>query len=527
MDLEELKQRITSKNGKLNTNYRVKLSSDEKEYIISLYPLYSELNDACNALVYGDYKRCPVCLNIMPYYKTNDLKTCASAACKETLRKKSHDQNNLAKYGVTNVFASQHVKDKIKQTNRIKYGTDHHTQNEEYKQNRKDVVMQKYGVEHLFQVQDIQNKIKQTNLMKYGNINYLNSDIANKQRLKYIQNYIYNKIGIYVSLSDVEQYKINPHIHDYSNEFLYSLVNSNMGKSTIDSVYQSTYSRYEKYELHDIDININSSGEIDIHNFLTSLGVKFITNSRDIIKPLELDIYIPEYNLAIEYNGSYWHSERFKDKHYHQNKTKLCNEKGITLIHIYEYIYNSKAHIYHSIIKAKLGLNERIYARKCTLKEVSKTEEKEFLNNYHLQGYTPSKICYGLYFDKKLVTICSFKKSRFDKNYEYELLRNCTLSDITVVGGLSKLIKHFKNKYNQSEIVCYSDASISFNKHSKLTDPNYVWFNNIVLSRYQTMKHLLPKLLGDNFDPTLTEKENMINNNFYRIFDSGNYKTIL
>ena len=88
--------------------------------------------------------------------------------------------------------------------------------------------------------------------------------------------------------------------------------------------------------------------------------------------------------------------------------------------------------------------------------------------------------------------------------------------------GLSKLTKHFK-----SEIVCYSDASISFNK-GNLTNPNYVWIKGaLVYKRYQTMRHLLPKLLGDKFDSTLTEKENMVNNGFMQIFDAGNYKNLV
>ena len=258
------------------------------------------------------------------------------------------------------------------------------------------------------------------------------------------------------------------------------------------------------------------------------MGIEYKLNCRKIISPFELDIYIPEHNLAIEFNGWYWHSDIYKDKYYHQNKTKICNEKDITLIHIHEYNYINSKEIYKSIIKSKLGLNERIYARKCILKEVSKSAEKDFLNKYHLQGFVGSSKCYGLYYKDELLTLCSFGKSRFNKKYEYELLRNCTKAGITVVGGLSKIIKHYKKEISNKEIICYSDASISYNKNSELTSPNYVWTkNNIILKRYNTMKHKLKKLLGDNFDNNLSESENMIKNSFYRVYDSGNYITIL
>ena len=144
-----------------------------------------------------------------------------------------------------------------------------------------------------------------------------------------------------------------------------------------------------------------------------------------------------------------------------------------------------------------------------------------------MQGFVGSNKCYGLYFNDDLLTLCSFGRSRFNKKYEYELLRNCTKPNITVVGGLSKIIKHYKNEIDYKDIVCYSDASISYNKNSDLTIPNYVWIkNNLVLKRYQTMKHKLLVLLNDNFDKSLSETENMKNNGYYRVYDSGNYITI-
>ena len=448
-------------------------------------------------------------------------------------------QTNIEKYGVEYPLESQKVQDKIKQTNLEKYGVDNIFKLSEFKEVIKYTNLIKYGCDNVNKNKTIRDKIKQTNIEKYGVTCPLSTtqyiDHSKIMRLHRICDYIFDRTGIAVTKDEAQNLRICLE-KDYSKEYLIKMVEyiRNGTKPTyydIINEYDSV-SNYKPLILwYGLNYNLTTSKskhELEIFNYVKSLGVNVISGDRNIIKPLELDIYIPEYNLAIEFNGDYWHSSKFIPSKYHQNKTKLCNEKGITLIHIYEYLYNKNPSIYYSIIKAKLGLNERVYARKCTLKEVSKTEEGEFLDNYHLQGYTPSKICYGLYYNNQLVSLCSFKKSRFDKNYEYELLRNCTISDITVVGGLSKLINHFKSEYNQSEIICYSDASISFNKGGSLTTPNYIWIKgNIVYKRYQTMKHLLPKLLGDNFDHTLTEKENMINNGFMQIFDAGNYKNII
>lgn len=123
----------------------------------------------------------------------------------------------------------------------------------------------------------------------------------------------------------------------------------------------------------------------------------------------------------------------------------------------------------------------------------------------------------------------SFGKPRFDKAYTYELIRYCTISGVTVVGGMSKMLNYFKSKFGVSDILCYSDASIAYNKSDVMTSPNYIWWHcntGLYFTRYQTMKHLLPKLL-DKFDNNLTEFENMVNNKYLCIYDAGNYKTIL
>ena len=487
----------------------------------------------------------------------------------------------IEKYGVEVATASDIVKDKIKKTNIEKYGTEYPLQNEsilkatretslknngapyplqnkeilnktknslfnnynvynpshsqEVLEKMKQTNIEKYGCNAPAQNKKVLEKMKQTNIEKYGFEWGVQSNIVkdamNNSRIIKNKNYINARLGLDLTESEVEQMNINRYTN-YSNEYLYSVIDyyENGVQPPLNILRgQFSYSAfYKKSNIFNYEFKNNiSSYEEELCDWLESINIQYNTNVRDVIVPYELDIYIPEHNMAIEFNGYYWHSDKFVDKKYHQMKTKMCNEKGITLIHIHEYLYKDKSEIYNNIIKSKLNLNERVYARKCILKEVPKQEEKEFLNNYHLQGFVGSNKCYGLYYNDELLTLCSFGKSRFNKKYEYELLRNCTKPNITVVGGLSKIIKHYKNEIDNKDIVCYSDASISYNKNSELTSPNYVWIkNNLVLKRYQTMKHKLPALLNDNFDKSLSETENMKNNGFCRVYDSGNYITI-
>ena len=108
-----------------------------------------------------------------------------------------------------------------------------------------------------------------------------------------------------------------------------------------------------------------SKQETELYEFIkTCIGSNYriYKNNRNIIKDdkqkYELDIYIPKLKIAFEFNGSYWHSNLLKNKYYHQTKTKLCYEKGIQLIHIYEFDWIKHKDELKSQIKELLNGND-------------------------------------------------------------------------------------------------------------------------------------------------------------------------
>lgn len=268
-----------------------------------------------------------------------------------------------------------------------------------------------------------------------------------------------------------------------------------------------------------------------ICDWLNEQNIPYVMNDRSLIKPLELDLYLPEYNLAIEINGVYWHSSKFKDKDYHINKMKLCNENNVHLFQFSgSYIIKNKDKVFN-IIKSKLNLNNNIiYARKCNIKEVNTEDYKSFCKSYHTQEYTPAKHVYGLYYNNDLIQCISFSLSRFNKNYQYELIRLCTKFDTTVIGGASKLFSHFTKKYNPNSIISYCDrllfSGMIYNKlgfdHLYDTPVGYYYVvNNKLENRIKYQKHKLKTLKNFSYDESLTEEENMANNNHYRYYDCG------
>jgi len=260
-----------------------------------------------------------------------------------------------------------------------------------------------------------------------------------------------------------------------------------------------------------------------------------ISNTRNVIAPQELDIYIPDLNIAIEYNGVCWHSELAgKNSRYHINKTDMCNKLGVRLVQIFssEWVYNND--ICKSRIRNLLGLSSRIYARQCNIVELTVKEKGDFLSANHIQGSCGSRYNYGLSHNGEIVACMTFGKSRFSKNYEYELLRYSNRMGCGVVGGASRLFKHFLKSQHPKSIITYSDkrwntgglyGQLGFT-YSHTSKPNYFYFNiqgdtNILMSRNVFQKHKLKDKLA-TFDSTMTEWENMQVNNYDRIWDCGN-----
>ena len=275
--------------------------------------------------------------------------------------------------------------------------------------------------------------------------------------------------------------------------------------------------------------------ENEFEDFLKELGVKYDKNCRYLITPNEIDFYLPDYKVGFELDGIYWHSEVYKEDKYHLSKTERCREKGIQLIHIFEDEWGDKQEICKSRIKSILGLSENIvYARQCEVKYVEAKEAKNFLDKNHLQGRCVFKYAIGLFFNGELISLMTFgrlRKNLGNKHREgyYELIRFCNKVHYNVVGGASRLLKHFIEEYRPISIISYADRrwsngnmyeKIGF-KHLYNTSPNYFYvIEGKRINRFALRKNILVEKY--NCPKDTTEKEFCLSKKWYRIYDCGN-----
>jgi hypothetical protein len=286
-----------------------------------------------------------------------------------------------------------------------------------------------------------------------------------------------------------------------------------------------------------------SEGEEELRNFIKELG--FIVE-KIRINHFEIDIFIAEKNIGIEYNGLYWHSQQNLLKRnadpikYHLNKLNLFKEKGICLIQIFEDEWIHKKEIVKNRLKIKLGIfNRRIGGREIYVREINSIDKNTFLNKYHIQGTDKSSIKLGAFLKKELISVMTLANPRISlglKNSigDYELTRFASISETSTPGIANKMFSFFVKNYNPNMVYSYSDKRWTTGSlYLKLgfflckeTNPNY-WYvrSQKRYHRFNFCKQRLSKLL-ENFDSSLTEYQNMLNNNYDRIWDCGSDKFI-
>ena len=435
--------------------------------------------------------------------------------------RKKFEHTMFQKYGVKNALQSEEIKEKTKNTNLIKYGEDNpnkvkefikkRTENRDEKiwqENLKLTMLNKYGVINAMENEDFRKKISLTRRLKekINNDNIIDIDTINKK---------------YIMKCDCGKE------HDFEIAFpLY--------KSRKQFNYKYCTICFPPYK------NNISQLETELFNFIKeNYDDEIIINSKSIVSPYELDIYLPHLDLAFEFNGVYWHNELNKHRNYHSDKTNLCLGKGIQLIHIYEDDWIYKQDIVKSMILNRLNRTpNKISARKCQIMGISDNNlTRNFLDNNHIQGFVGSVIKIGLFYNRELVSLMTFGELRKNTNSksvdgQYEMIRFCNKLNTNVVGGASKLFKSFIKNYKPSEIISYADRGYSNGnlyfrlgfglKH--ITKPNYYYVDGDIRKyRFNYRKDILVK---QGYDPNMSEHDIMLGRKIYRIYNSGNYKFI-
>lgn len=372
------------------------------------------------------------------------------------------------KYGVENAAQIKNVQEQKKATNLKKYGTEYPLQSEEVKEKVRKANLEKRGVENPFQSEEVKQKIKERNLEKYGvECNLLAEEVKQKIKATNLREY------------GVEYFCQHP------------------------KCYNATHNRIS---------NVNKR----FHKFLEDRGVK--NELEFIVENLGYDLRAGDILIEIDPSfthnstvGPYFGRKRVapKSSNYHLEKTNFAKEKGYNCIHVFDWEDWNK-------IMYLIQSRENIPVRNCKVFKIDVEEANYFTSLYHVQGICEgTQYAYGIFYEGELVEVMTFGKPRYNKNYEYELLRLCTAPKISIVRGYEKLLKFFEEQVKPESIISYCDLS-KFNGEvyeklgfelKKQTAPLKHLYN------LKTKRHIFEK---DDFNEELMKVEGYV-----EIYDCG------
>lgn len=447
--------------------------------------------------------KCVICGKAFEYTcRPKDKPKTCSRNCQEKLRSATAQE----RYGVDNVSRIDSIKQKISERNG----------SEEVKAKRAETSLKNWGVDNPAKSPEVAKKMSEvmrsddylarreaTCLKRYG----FRSPLQSPEIKAKLNRTLQRKYGVdWATQTDAfKQHKIQTNLERYGVPH-YCMTQACRAKQGL------TMSATNKH----IAAKLNELG--------LDTELEFVLESRSY------DIRILNSNLLIEIDPTYTHNIIGNhwgpgvDKNYHLEKSKLAAKHGYRCIHIFDWDDVNK-------LVVMLRSKQPIYARKCVVREVDVKTANLFLTTHHLQGkVNGQKICLGLYHQGSLVQVMTFGSPRYNKKFEYELLRLCSGSRYAVVGGAEKLWKCFISTYSPQSVISYCDrAKFIGDVYSRLgmnldhtTEPNKIWSkgvrnitNNLLLQRGYD------QLFDTNYGKWTSNEELMLDNGWLPVYDCG------
>lgn len=369
-------------------------------------------------------------------------------------------KTNLERYGHTHSMRSPEIREKLEMTSMERWGFRVPSMSEQVKKKTVETNRRRYGVDNIMHLPETLLSLKRRLLDKYGVDSYFKTEEFKESRKGFLmRDEDWRRSNL--RLAGHENYI--RYVSDNRSEFRCDRGLDHTFEISSDLYFSRTRSKNPLCTVCN-EVGTKSIKEKELLEFISGVySGDIVENYRD---GFEIDIYLPEIKMGIEFNGLYWHSEKFRDKNYHLAKKIHFEERGIRVFNVWEDDWETRCEIVKSQIKNLLGRTERkLFARKCRVMEMRGAREvRDFLDRNHIQGYAKSVVKLGLYCGAELVAVMLFDdsegRSRM-KSGEWNLARFCSRANTGVVGGASKMLDYFVRGWKPKRIISYADMDWS------------------------------------------------------------------
>ena len=272
----------------------------------------------------------------------------------------------------------------------------------------------------------------------------------------------------------------------------------------------------------------SSRGEEELADFVEDIS-PIQRNVRGVIPGMELDVLVPTMNIALEFNGIYWHSEKFKDKNYHYSKYLACKERGIRLYQVWEDDWTYKNDIVKRHILQIMGASTeyKVSARDTVVTTIDYQTASKFLDSQHIQGSVRASVYLGTYHGEDLVAVTAFKS----RGKDYELVRYATSCQVR--GGHSKSVAFFERNYTYRRLITFADLTFGNGNLYRTTGweedsvipPDYHYLiGGTRRHKFGFRKSSFKTNPNLQFEAGMSERELAQLNGLVRIYDAGKIK---
>lgn len=515
------------------------------------------------------YSACPICGKQIIWNSTREVEPCSKECRKELTRRKNlakygvehpmqskevqahHRQAMLDKYGVESPLQSEEIKNRAIQTNIEKFGTEwalgnseirqaiNQTNQERYcsacpangeaqREKARETMIEKYGVPTVFESEELRERVKQTMLAKYGaehpmHVPEIVSTVLDKRK-EHMQDIIDKSRETCIKRYGVS----NPM---YKQEFVDKIADTMTERYGVKSAmlvpefHDKMCATY--LERHGSDFGVS---DVNKHfaQMLNQAGLE--TEFEYYIGNRRFDIHIKNSNICFEIDPTYTHNT--VGNHWGSGiasnsqllKTKIAEDGGYRCIHVFDW------DDWDSVLDLVVS-RDKVFARKCEIFELNKEQTDNFMNRFHIQKTCKGqKYSYGLTYHGELIEVMTFGSPRYNRNYQFELLRLCSNPNYQVVGGASRLFKHFIRSVNPESIISYCDrskfsGSVYENigmSHIRDTEPNKVWSKGASRITDNLLRQRgFDQLFNTEYGKGTSNEELMIEHGWLPVYDCG------